>query len=302
VQVAGSTPSEQAHRDRVVQRLVIAAIVCALVLGALTVFFVWTHTGQRLDRAALSGQKLVQRSRTAARSDELLRTISVGSLAVFGASLIAVALLRGRWHLGLGVAAVILGSNVTTQVYKAIVQRPEFLANDVIRFNTLPSGHSTVAASLAAALVLVVPHRMRALAATLGALYAAGIATMTLAAGWHRPSDAVCAFAVVGIWTFGTCAVLVRLRGTGRPREPEGLPGLVIGAITVLLIGFSVVLATTTINRADGIHIVRMGLAYLLAALSIVAVGVGFIVTEVLLLRGVSLDVPLRRRVDVDGR
>jgi hypothetical protein len=288
--------SKRRFRERVVRRFVIAAIVCAVALVALTVLFVWTRSGQRVDDAALSGQKVVQGSRTAARSDELLRTISVGSLAVFGASLIAVALVRGRWHLGLAVAVVIIGSNVTTQVYKAIVQRPDLLHNHVIPFNTLPSGHSTVAASLAAALVLVVPHRMRALAATLGALYAAGIATMTLAAGWHRPSDAVSAFAVVGLWTFGTCAVLVHVRGPGRPREPEGLPGLVVGAIAVLLVGFTVVLATTTIDRADGIHIVRIGVAYLLAALSIVVVGVGFIVTEVLLLRGVSLDVPFRRR------
>jgi hypothetical protein len=146
--------------------------------------------------------------------------------------------------------------------------------------------------------VLVVPVRLRPLAATLGALYASGIATMTLAAGWHRPSDAVSAFAVVGLWTFGTCAVLVRRRGTGSPRVPEGLPALLVGTIGVLLLGFTVVLATTTINRADGIHIVRLGFAYLLAALSIVVVGVGFIVTEVLLLHGVSLDVPFRRRAD----
>lgn len=287
---------ERSRRARVVRRFAIAAVLCAVVLVALTVVFVWTRSGQRLDDAALSGQKAVQRARTAARSDELLRTISVGSLAVFGASLIAVALVRGRWHLGVGVAAVIGGANVTTQVYKWIVQRPDLLHNHVIPFNTLPSGHSTVAASLAAALVLVVPVRLRPLAATLGALYAAGIATMTLAAGWHRPSDAVSAFAVVGIWTFGVCAVLVQLRGTGSPRVHEGLPGLLMGAILVLFVGFAVVLATTTISRADGLHIVRIGVAYLLAALTIVAVGVAFIVTEVLLLRGVSLDAPFRRR------
>jgi hypothetical protein len=179
-----------------------------------------------------------------------------------------------------------------------MVQRPDLLHNNVIPFNTLPSGHSTVAASLAASLVLVVPVRLRPVAATLGALYAAGIATMTLAAGWHRPSDAVSAFAVVGLWTFGVSAVLVRDRGTGSPRAPEGLPALLVGAIAVLFTGFAVVLATTTISRADGIHIVRIGLAYLAAALSIVVVGVGFIVTEVLLLRSVSLDVPSRARAD----
>ncbi len=293
-----ASAEERARRDRIVHRLVVAAILCAAVLVVLTVVFVWTRSGQRLDDAALSGQRVVQRARTAARSNELLHTISVGSLAVFGASLVAVALVRGRWHLGAGVAALIVGANVTTQVVKWIVQRPDLLHNHVISFNTLPSGHSTVAASLAAALVVVVPVRLRPLAATLGALYAAGIATMTLAAGWHRPSDAISAFAVVGIWTFGVCAVLVHARGTGSPRVHEGLPGLVTGAILVLVLGFTVVLATTTIDRADGLHIVRIGLAYVLAALTIVVVGVGFVVAEVLLLRGVSLDAPFRRHAD----
>src|SRR6476661_7953136 len=141
-------------------------------------------------------------------------------------------------------------------------------------FNTLPSGHSTVAASLAAALVLVVPVRLRPLAATLGGLYAGGIAAMTLAAGWHRPSDAVSAFAVVGMWTFGVSALLVALRGTGEPRASEGLPGLVIGAVLVLGLAFGVITLSTTISSADGLHIVRIGLAYVLALGSIVVVAV----------------------------
>jgi hypothetical protein len=41
--------------------------------------------------------------------------------------------------------------------------------------------------------------------------------------------------------------------------------------------------------------VVRMGLAYVAALASIVVVGVGFVVSEVLLLRGVSLDVPSRQ-------
>ncbi len=282
-------------RRRAVTRLTVAAVLCAVLLIGLTAFFVATRTGQRLDDAALSG-RVVQHDRSAERSDELLRTISVGSLAVFGLSLMAIALVRGRWYLALGVGAVIVGANVTTQVFKAAVTRPDLLDNGIIPFNTLPSGHSTVAASLAAAFVLVVPHRMRPLAATVGGLYAGAIAAMTLAAGWHRPSDAVSAFAVVGIWTFGVAALLVAWRGPGAPREPEGLPGLLVGAIVVLGIGFAVILATTTINRADGIHVVKIGLAYVVAAGGIVAVAVTFMVAEVLLLRGVSLDAPFRRR------
>jgi membrane-associated phospholipid phosphatase len=196
------------------------------------------------------------------------------------------------------VGAVIAGSNLTTQVYKEMVHRPHLLTGVInpIPFNTLPSGHSTVAASLAAALVLVVPVRLRPIAATLGALYACGIAAMTLAAGWHRPSDAVSAFAVVGMWTFGVSAVLVWLRGAGSPRVSEGLPGLLIGMIAVLGLAFGAITLSTTLDTANGFHSVRLGLAYVVALGSIVAVGVVFIVSEVLLLRGVSLDAPRSNR------
>ena len=250
-----------------------------------------TRQGQRLDNAARSG-RIVSHPRTAARSDRLLRTISVGSLAFFGLAIMAVAATRGRWLLAIGAGTVIVGANLTTEVFKELLHRPHFLHQPLIPFNTLPSGHSTVAASLAAALVLVVPVRLRPLAATLGGLYAGAIAAMTLAAGWHRPSDAVSAFAVVGIWTFGVSAVLVGRRGAGAPRAPEGLPGLVIGAVLVLVVGFAVITLSTTIDTAEGLHIVRIGLAYVVALASIVVVAVAFMVSEVLLLRGVSLDRP----------
>ena len=294
---AAAQPNEPIRRRRVVARLLVAVLFCGLALVALTAVFVETRSGQRVDDAALRG-RVVEHPRTAARSNRLLRTISVGSLAFFGLSLMGVALARGRWHLAVGVGAVIAGSNITTQIYKQLIHRPHLIANvdNLIPFNTLPSGHSTVAASLAAALVLVAPVRLRPIAATLGALYACAIAAMTLAAGWHRPSDAISAFAVVGMWAFGVSAFLVWLRGTGSPRVHEGLPGLLVGMIAVLGLAFGVITLSTTLDTANGFHAVRLGLAYVVALACIVAVGVVFIGSEVLLLRGVSLDAPRRDR------
>ena len=97
---------DRVRSRRAITRLLIAAALCAVALAVLTVVFVWTHAGQRLDDAALRGQ-VVQNARSAQRSDELLRTISVGSLAFFGVSLVGIAAARGRWHLALGVGAVI---------------------------------------------------------------------------------------------------------------------------------------------------------------------------------------------------
>ena len=60
-----------------------------------------------------------------------------------------------------GAGAVIVGANVTTEVFKALAPPPDLVSNPLISFNTLPSGHSTVAASLRPRSVLVVPVRLR---------------------------------------------------------------------------------------------------------------------------------------------
>ncbi len=66
--------------------------------------------------------------------------------------------------------------------------------------------------------------------------------------------------------------------------------------IVVLALAFGTIIVSTTIDTANGLHAVRLGLAYVVALASIVAVGVAFIVTEVLLLRRISLDAPRRDR------
>jgi hypothetical protein len=97
---------------------------------------------------------------------------------------------------------------VVTQVLKHGLYRPDFGVDPerVTAGNSFPSGHATVAMSVVLALVLVVPARLRGVAAVLGALYAtvAGLATMSL--GWHRPSDVAGAVLIVG-----GCAALAGL-------------------------------------------------------------------------------------------
>jgi len=275
---------------RAVGRLCAAALVCALLLGVLGWFAVRTEPGQRVDNGALRG-RVVQHSSARADSQRLLDTITEGSLALLGGALVVVALLRGRWYLALAVGVMILGANLTTQALKAGIERPDLigLAYDATT-NTWPSGHTTVATSLAAALVMVVPARGRPLAATIGSAYAAAIAVAVMAAGWHRPSDAAGAFLVVGAWAFGVSAVLVAARGTGHPAHRSSTPALALGAIVVLSFAFAALAVTTTVNQASGIEVVRIGAAYLVAAGALVLVAVVFATSLVLVLRGISLD------------
>jgi membrane-associated phospholipid phosphatase len=164
-------------------------------------FFVRTEHGQLLDTVALAGNSIGH-----ARVEDLVGTVlnalSALSLAIATAVVGFIALIRRRVAVAFGAILLIVGANVTTQILKQVIQRPE-VGVDLQRAaagNSLPSGHTTIAASVAVALVLVLPGRLRGVSGLLGALFTALAGVATLSAGWHRPSDAVAALLVVGAW------------------------------------------------------------------------------------------------------
>lgn len=201
-------------------------------------FFVRTAVGQRLDNAALVGRSVVPEE-FVADAWSILDTISVTSLAVAAAAVGAVALVRRRPWLAAGAAMIVLGSNLITQVLKRVVlARPELVEGGVKAYNTLPSGHATVAMSVAAAVVLVVPYRHRALAGGMAVVYVTAVGVATVTAGWHRPSDVIAAWFVVGAWTALVSAELIVLRGTGVGEGRSGMTAEVLlwlGAAGLLL-------------------------------------------------------------------
>jgi membrane-associated phospholipid phosphatase len=196
-------------------------------IGALVVVwwvFVRTARGQFADTIALAGNT-IGRARVDHLVTQVLDAISVLSLLAATALIGFIALARRRVVLAGVAILLIVGSNVTTQFLKYIaIHRPDLgVENANISVNSMPSGHTTVAASVAVALVLVVPPRLRGLAAVLGAGYAALTGVATLSAGWHRPSDAVAALIVVGGWAAGAGLLLV-LAGRDAPSPPDAHP------------------------------------------------------------------------------
>jgi membrane-associated phospholipid phosphatase len=180
--------------------LVLVAVETAALVGVWW-FFVTTRHGQLLDTLALTGNS-VGRARIEGLVDMILNTISAVSLLIATAVIGFIALIRHRIALAVGALLLVLGANVTAQALQRIIDRPE-IGVDVERAaagNSLPSGHATIAASVAVALILVLPARVRGAGAILGALAAAAAGIATLSAGWHRPSDAVAALLVVGVW------------------------------------------------------------------------------------------------------
>ncbi len=160
-----------------------------------------TELGQWLDTAALTGNRIGQ-DHIAEPVNRILNTMSALSLLAATAVIGFIALIRRRVALAITATLLIAGANVTTQLLKHFLVRPD-VGIDPERAaagNSLPSGHTTVAASVALALILVLPTTVRVLGAYLGTAYAAVAGVATLSAGWHRPSDAVAAFLVVGVW------------------------------------------------------------------------------------------------------
>jgi len=200
-------------------------------------FFVRTGHGQLLDTAALTGNSIGW-----AKIEDLVGTtlnaISVLSLVVATVVIVFIALARGRIVLAVAAILLIAGANVTTQLVKYVTIRPN-LGIDVERAaagNSLPSGHTAVVGSVAVALVLVLPARVRGVGAVVGASLAALAGVATLSAGWHRPSDAVAALLIVGAWAAAAGLLLIAAQRVEpvATREPVRSPHRVAVALLVV--------------------------------------------------------------------
>jgi membrane-associated phospholipid phosphatase len=214
--------------------MAVLAVLFAFLLALTYLLFVRTTIGQKVDNAALIGRGVVPEE-FVSDAWTILDTISVAGLALATLAIVTIAAVRGRWWQAAAAGAVILGANLTTQVLKhVLLARPDLTTQTIKDFNTFPSGHATVAISVAAALLLVVPARHRAVVAVPTMLYAVAVGVATVTAGWHRPSDAVGAWFVVGIWTAAAAAGLV---ATGRSTSAKRPGTWGIAAETTLWLG-----------------------------------------------------------------
>ncbi|MHB1063667.1 MAG: phosphatase PAP2 family protein [Georgenia sp.] len=267
-----------------------SALVLASVSGAAAVgcwwTFVATRPGQHVDQMALIASGL-GRVRVAGYAHDLLDVVSLPFLAVAVVVMAAVALVRGRWRLALGVPLMVAAANLTTQLLKYVVLgRPDLGYSQGFAENTLPSGHTTVAVSVAAGALLVTPARGRWLTALLGGTYAAATGVATMAGGWHRASDVVAAVLVVGAWAFLAQAFL-RPESPSRPARTLGLVLAVLGALGWLLAGAAM---AATRGFGPGLDRPEMLVAY--AGASVGAVATVCAVTAGLLLLGAGHAAP----------
>ncbi|WFE47558.1 phosphatase PAP2 family protein [Verrucosispora sp. WMMD1129] len=220
--------------------LVVLALIQTAAFIAVWRFALHTEIGQWIDTVALTGNR-IGRDHIEEPVDRILNAMSVVSLLAVTVMIGFIALIRGRVALAVAATLLIAGANVTTQLLKYGLSRPDY-GIDLERAyvgNSLPSGHTTVAGSVAVALVLVLPPKVRAVGAVIGAGYAATAGVATLSAGWHRPSDAVAAFLVVGVWAALAGLLLLitqRERAEVAPGDAHRLTALLLGVGGLLAI------------------------------------------------------------------
>jgi membrane-associated phospholipid phosphatase len=230
--------------------LVAVQTVCFVALWR---FSVRTERGQLLDTIALTGNRIGQ-DQISGLVSNVLNAMSVVSLLAAMAVIGFIALIRGRFGLAIVATLLVAGANVTTQVLKYLIVRPD-LGVDPERAaagNSLPSGHTAVAASVAVALVLVLPRSARVWGAMVGTVYTALAGVATLSAGWHRPSDALASILVVGIWAaVAGLVLLITQRSEAQAQSADAHP---VATACLFVLGLAALgLAALAVHRTDAV-------------------------------------------------
>lgn len=165
-----------------------------------------------------------------------------------------IALARRRYSLAIMAVVLVVGSAATAFALKSyLLTRTEFNIDPerAGAGNSLPSGHATAAAAFAVGLVLVLPPAARGLASLLGASYAAVVGIATLSSGWHRPSDVLAAYLIVGGWAaFAGLLLVLAQRPSAvvsrRDRAGWSLVATLGGGLALLGAGAAALAYTTT--------------------------------------------------------
>jgi len=203
------------------RRLLLLGLAAAVLAVPVWAGTTQTFTGQRLADLILYGRFA---------ADPAVNDAAIGTLAAVNLAYVAIAALgvltlalaRGGIGLGLAVVAVLGGANLTTQVLKEVLDRPNLVGTATYAYgNSFPSGTVTLAASLGFACILVAPRGLRTAVAVGAILLTAAVGMSTITTGWHRLADVVGATLISLAWASVVTAVLVRTQGW-MPRRTWG--------------------------------------------------------------------------------
>ena len=248
------------------------AALATLAVPALYQVAVRTTLGQQIDTIVMRGAD-VHHAQVTEVLERTLNNTSLASLVLVCLFAAVFGVVRRRLDLALGAALLVIGANLTTQLIKTQVPRPDLDGSAMP--NSFPSGHTTAAASVAFAVILVLPQALRGMVALVGFAYVAVIAVATVWAEWHRPSDTVAALLVTLAW--GAFAVLVirllKPMDTRPASRVVKLPLLAVGVVTAAAGSFG--LASVVLSERAMPDLVSGRFAFLAGSAAITAVAAG---------------------------
>ncbi|KHK96007.1 hypothetical protein LK09_16725 [Microbacterium mangrovi] len=189
----------------------LAALVLAVAFVATYLLFVRTYVGQIVDERAFIGAS-DQHAFVHRLSGAILGNAAF--LAIGGGVLLTVLIggvTRRPKHIVVALASGVIAVIIAELSKYVFLSRAVTGATDIFN-NSFPSGHATVAAAAGFAVFLVSKPRWRPLAAVLGGGFAMLVGILAVISQWHRPSDVVAAFMLVGVCGSLGGAVLVAWR------------------------------------------------------------------------------------------
>ena len=266
---AASRPPARSRRYVLAPLLV--GLLAAACLLAVYLVFVRSALGQAIDTAAMRGAD-VHHPRVVAVLERTLDGTTLASLILVCVAAAAIGVVRRRVDLAIGAAAIVLGANLSAQLLKDHLDRPDL--DNFPAPNSFPSGHTTAATSVAFALVFALPHAVRGVVALAGSAYVAVIAVATVWAEWHRPSDTVAGL-LLALAYGGVIAAAVRARhrvqrgSTGRSTRVTTVVLSIVGALGALvgIVGMAAVAANERVSP----DLVSGRFAFLAGAAAIIA-------------------------------
>ncbi|MFF1571438.1 phosphatase PAP2 family protein [Leifsonia sp. NPDC058292] len=208
------------------------ALGSAVAFVVVYLVFVRSYMGQVIDERAFAGAD-AWKGDLIEFAHAFLNALPAVSVVLAAIAAVIIVAVRRNWTVFIVAVAAAALANGSTQLLKyTFLSRPE-KGVDAGLSNSLPSGHTTVAASAALVVFLVASPRLRPLAAVIGSVFSIAAGASTLVEQWHRPSDVVAGMLVVAFWACLAGLVLAGMRAstTDDPARAKLWPLVWIGAI-----------------------------------------------------------------------
>ncbi|KKZ70928.1 hypothetical protein VO63_26315 [Streptomyces showdoensis] len=201
-----------------------ACLAAVLLLTVAYAGLVLTATGRRWGDAALAGRLADPAVAQFLREHPSLRGLGTLSLVLAPLLLAGVGALRRRYALTGAALGTVAAALVAAELLQRYAPGPHLVdASGAVVRSGFPSSTSVLAAGTALGLVLVVPHRLRAVVVGLAALWAAALGAYGIASGRLRPGDVIAADLLV-LAGFAAVVALLARKGKIRPAPRRRLP------------------------------------------------------------------------------